>query len=113
MSDRSTEEKTLLSSTAVTASTQTASMFVGSYTESCIFLDVTAVTGTAPRLIAQVQISHDDTDWFDVAGAVLNIFTDENYLLRVKNTAKFIRLNLTVSGTSPSFTMEIIAQAKN
>jgi len=114
MSDRKTEEKTVLSSQAVTAAANSSSMYVGDYTEATAYLDVTAVSGTAPVLAAKLQISHDDTDWFDHPdGRFPPIVVADNYCRPVKLTGKYIRVRFEVFGTSPSFTTEGIIQAKS
>lgn len=111
--DRKTEKSTVLSSQAVTASTNTTAMYVGPYTEALVFINVTVASGTLPTCLPVVQCSHDNSTWWDhtVGPEMRDVVT--KYLIPVSNLGDYIRVSLTVAGTSPSFTMSIVIQAKN
>lgn len=111
--DRKTEKNTVLSSQAVTANTNTSEMYVGPYAEALVFIDVTTITGTLPTCLPVVQVSHDNSSWWDhTAGQEMRDVVTK-YLIPVSNIGDYIRVSLTVAGTSPSFTMSVVIQAKN
>lgn len=116
MSDRRTETETGLSSQAVTAATQSSSMYVGDYTEALVFVAVTVKSGTNPTLDPVVQVSHDDSTWFNhPSGTFSQITTVSNNIKAVTNIGKYIRVNIPLPGgtDTPTFTLSVVIQAKN
>lgn len=78
-----------------------------------VLIQATAVSGTTPSLTAEVVWSHDGTNFFSSAtpdtftaitatGGVVKQFT-------VKG--RFARVNWTVTGTTPSFTLNVSGYA--
>jgi len=110
--DRKTEKTTVQAAGAITADTNSSSMYVGDYAEALVFLDVTAVSGTTPTLLPTVQVSHDDSEWY-VHTVGVEIVAAGNYLIRVANIGKYLRVNMDTGGTTPSFTLSVVVQAKN
>ena len=114
MADRRTEKKTVLSSQAVAAATNTSSMYVGDYTEALVYFDVTAESGTDPTLDPVVQVSHDDSEWFSHT-TMTQIAATGNSLVKLTNIGTYLRVNIPAPGGSstPSMTLSIVIEAKN
>lgn len=75
------------------------------FDEIAVLVDVSAVSGTTPTLDITVQWSPDDTEWFDTGDAFTQFTAAGKQVLRVPNKAQSARLNYTVGGTTPSFTV--------
>jgi len=117
-SDRATRQITMLSSTAVTASSAaTSSYLIDDYTEGTIYIDVTAESGVS-TLDVQVQSSPDNSEWytFDESEKVEtdNFVTSDkivetgNYVINISNIGKYIRCYYTVTGTSMTFSINSV-----
>lgn len=95
---------------AITASGQSAA-WVNDAIQGSVVVDInaTAVTGTTPSLTVQLQASDDGgTTWYNV-GAASSALTAAGQL-RLASTPVLegmCRLNYTVSGTTPSFTVTL------
>lgn len=89
-----------------TTTTATTSFEVSSAVEGIVYLAVTAVSGTTPSLTAVYQTSPDDgVTWFDNASSTA-ITAASNVMIKLSGTVgERARLNYTVSGTTPSFTI--------
>jgi len=117
MSDRSTDKIELVASgTATTASTTTTGMPTRRWSEGVLLFYVTAVTGTAPLLDITVQIADRDAASYHTHPSFrkpYQITAAGNYALVIDGLADKMRLSLTVSGTSPSFTWGVVLVGKN
>jgi hypothetical protein len=70
-----------------------------------IEIAVTAVTGTSPTLDVKVQESDNDSDYNDVA-VFPQITATGAYCRQVQSKKAYLRLDYTVGGTTPSFTVK-------
>lgn len=127
----------LQASGAKTATGQGGGVAAAGIKEMLVFIDITAVSGTNPRLTLYLQASSDGgTTWYDLphdgsvvhaSGAIQgnaqtpgsrNILADESTTL--KATARYrgafgdhVRPAWVISGTTPSFTFSVKAIGKN
>lgn len=76
-------------------------------TPEIVAIDVTAVSGTNPVAVFQVQVG-DGTTW-STTSPPLAVGAVGTYTLRAEPTASKFRLLWNVSGTTPSFTVSAIA----
>ena len=105
-----------------TSSENSASQATDAFRDAILEVDVTAVSGTTPTLIAAVETSDDDTTWFhntiladkERQGSLTRLTapTDEakittvsKHIAWLKNLSRYTRLVLTIGGTTPSFTI--------
>lgn len=113
---------TFYSAVVKTASENSASQACDAFRDAILEVDVTAVSGTTPTLIVAVETSEDNINWFhntiladkERQGSLTRLTapTDEAKITTVskhvawlKNLSRFIRLVLTIGGTTPSFTI--------
>lgn len=82
------------------------------YAELCIYLMVTAVSGTTPTMTVTYQCSPDGVTFCDnTAGAAIT--AAGNQLIKVPaNIGQFGRLSYVIGGTTPSFTFSAVVGAK-
>ena len=98
------------------ARTVTGSVDIGAvpaeFTEAAIYIDVTAVAGTAPTMTMTYQTSPDGVTFYDhTAGAQL--MAAGRQVIRAANTiGRFGRLSFVVGGTTPSFTFSATSEFK-
>ena len=110
----------------VTASENSAAFNCEEFSECTIVCVVSAASGTTPTLVPEVEISGDGTNWIHrktivdtetegdltrltaptVEGKIQGTGTFNCQI--VDNLGKYMRVGLTVGGTDPSFTVEII-----
>lgn len=70
-------------------------------------INVGAVTGTTPTLVAKIQDSPDNSTFTDVAGATTATLNAAGIVeFYFKTTQRYVRLVLTLGGTSPNYTMD-------
>lgn len=83
-----------------------------SYVELNVYVASTVVTGTSPSMTVTYQCSHNGTDWFDhTSGAAIT--SAANQVIKIPaNIGKFGRISYAISGTTPSFTFSVDAEAK-
>jgi len=113
---------TFYSASVKTASENSASQATDKFRDAILEVDVTAVSGTLPTLIVAVETSEDDSTWFhntvladkERQGVLtrLTVPTDEakittvtKHIAWLKNLSRYMRLVLTIGGTTPSFTI--------
>lgn len=94
-------------SSAATGNHTTTSEATGTNDAITIALDVTAVSGTTPTMDVEVQWSPNTVDWYtEDSGA--DRFAQRTATGKVIKTfpvrAMYFRLNVTIAGTTPSFT---------
>lgn len=105
---------TLLASTALTASGNTAGMDVGGFGTLRCQVQVSAASGTTPSLTVTVQTSHDNgvTDAWRTAGAAFGAITAAgNSPWQVFAVDRYVRVSYAVSGTTPSLTTAVVGEA--
>lgn len=110
--------QTLYGATVITTNDQSSqSIEVGHFKEATLFIKVTEKVGTSPTIDFDLQASHDGTDWYKLAdiaqisNPTLPFFADA---VRFSDTiGRYIRLNPTVGGTSPSMTVTAIVILKD
>lgn len=80
-------------------------------------LKVTARSGTTPTLQVIPQYSYDGTDWFDIPSTQDFTLVDgstslpSSETLKVPYTGQYVRFKYVVTGTTPSFTFDLLARA--
>jgi hypothetical protein len=81
------------------------------HTEAVLFVDVTAVSGTTPSLTIVVETSWDGATWWTHTSLTAITATG-----KVRQTLQFLgtflRLNDTITGTTPSFTFSAVMHYK-
>jgi hypothetical protein len=92
--------------TAVTASKNGSSIQVGVGSLFETFIDVTAISGTAPTLDIKFQESNDGTIFTDIL-SIPQFTTTGKKTAYIKTTKKYVRYVLTITGTSPSIDLTI------
>lgn len=82
------------------------------YTELCVYINVTAISGTTPQMIVTYQSGPDAAIFYDnVAGSP--IVQVGKQLLKVPScVGRFGNIAYAISGTSPSFTFTVTVEAK-
>ena len=82
-----------------------------------IMQHVQTVTGTAPTLDGHIEDSPDgSTDWQDITGATwTQVTAADNTAIRVSTRTGRLHWRYvgTIAGTTPSFTMAVLAVAEN
>ncbi len=102
---------TIQSSATKTVSGQSSAIDVSSIDEMVVFLNVSAVSGTSPTLDVTIEDSPDGTNWYTHTSFTQATATTKE-AKRISNFGKFVRINYTIGGTSPSFTFEVVAVGK-
>lgn len=75
--------------------------------EGIFFIMVERLSGEKPRLIAEVEISHNGIDWVK-EGTVSDPITSEGlHFVRVKHFGNWLRLNCKISGNQPCFRLNL------
>ena len=109
------KEATILASAARTASGNSSSPIdVAAYAGGVIAIDVTAVSGTSPSMTVNVVTCSDSgtSNCGFVHTASSAITATGKTLLKVNNFGRFVRIEYTISGTSPSFTFSVYGAFK-
>lgn len=105
---------TVLASGAVTASGQSAAVDVGGAGTLRAQVQVSAVSGTTPSITVTIQTSHDAgvTDAWRTAGAAYTALTAvANSPYQCFVVDRYVRVSYVVSGTTPSLTTTVVAEA--
>jgi hypothetical protein len=105
---------TVLASGALTASGQSAAIDVGGAGTLRAQVQVSAVSGTTPSVTVTIQTSHDAgvADAWRTAGAAYSALTSvANSPYQCFVVDRYVRVSYTVSGTTPSLTTTIVAEA--
>ncbi len=91
---------------AFTATTQSSSFAApGAAIHVVGYFHATAVTGTTPTLVVSFEQSPDQTTWTAIAGSSSATLTAAgNVTCNCIATDDYVRMVLTLGGTSPSFT---------
>lgn len=94
-----------------TSFTSTTTPDVGQIRDLVVFCRVTAASGTTPTLDIDVQDSPDLVNFF-TARSFPQITAAGSFRLEIGNIiGRAIRIDVTIGGTTPSFTFEVIAVA--
>ena len=76
-------------------------------------LEVTSVSGTTPSLTVAVYTSKTGNTWTLLDGGTFTAVTAAGlWELSLANAERYVRIAWTITGTSPSFTFEVTAQAE-
>ena len=101
----------MLSLAARTTSGQSNSYDFSDASECLILVNATVVSGTNPTLDIKVQVSDDNSTWYDHTD-LRQIIKAGNYPESITVFGKYVRLSYTIAGTTPSFTFQIKALRK-
>jgi len=101
----------MVSLAARAAAGQSNAFKVVSYNEGILFVKVTAKAGTLPNLKVLVEVSPNNSDWYQASES--NFDAEGNFSLEVDNFVSYIRARWEISGTNPSFTFSIDGQFKS
>src|SRR5262249_11135001 len=103
---------------AQTASFNSNSVDLSKFERCLAILDIGAVTGTSPTFDAKWQESPDNSAWSDVAGfsnlSITQITTGSKTVTmeirpsQLSAGKRFVRVAVTIGGTSPNFTCAVI-----
>lgn len=105
---------TVLASGALTTTGQSAAIDVGGAGTLRAQVQVSAVSGTTPSVTVTIQTSHDagSTDAWRTAGAAYSALTSvSNSPYQCFVVDRYVRVAYTVSGTTPSLTTTVVAEA--
>jgi hypothetical protein len=105
---------TVLASGAITATGQSAAIDVGGAATLRAQVQVSAVSGTTPSITVTIQTSHDAgaTDAWRTAGAAYSALTSvSNSPYQCFVVDRYVRVSYVVSGTTPSLTTTVVAEA--
>ena len=103
----------LQASASKTATFNTPSVKLPHAKEANVYIDVTAVTGTSPTLDSIIQFSPDDTTWYTNT-TLTQVTTAGRTLTKIAgNVGKYLRVNNTIGGTTPDFTMSIVVDSRD
>lgn len=104
---------TLLASAARTATHQSGhdEGCAAEHMEAVLFVDVTAVSGTTPSMTVNVETSWDGTNWWQHT-ALTPITAAGKARQTLQFLGSYLRLNNTISGTTPSFTFSAVMHFK-
>lgn len=108
------QDVTVLASGAITASGQSAAIDVGGAGTLRAQVQVSAVSGTSPSITVTIQTSHDAaaTDAWRTAGAAYTALTGvANSPYQCFVVDRYVRVSYVVSGTTPSLTTAVVAEA--
>jgi len=114
--------RVMLASTAITVAGNGDPIDCEDYTEAVIYVVVTAKSGTSPTLDANIETSHNETDWHHIADIPQvndpTIPASGRYVhavYQLTNFGPFIRFQYPAPGGSstPSLTTEVRVALKN
>lgn len=108
------QDVTVLASGALTASGQSSAIDVGGAGTLRAQVQVSAVGGTSPSITVTIQTSHDAgvADAWRTAGAAYSaITTATNSPWQCFVVDRYVRVSYTISGTTPSLTTAVVAEA--
>lgn len=76
-------------------------------------LTASGVTGTTPSMTIKLQDSGDGTNWVDIPSATFTAVTaDGSQRLVVNTVGSCVRAVATITGTTPSFTVDLSAVSR-
>ncbi len=101
----------MLALAARSTSGQSNSYDMGDSLECLMLVNVTAASGTNPTLDIIVQVSDDNSTWYNHT-TLAQILIVGNYPQGVTVFGKYVRLSYTIAGITPSFTFQIKALRK-
>lgn len=122
LNDEKKEIIVIYNAAVKTASEDGISYLIHPFQNGILEVNVTAASGTTPTLIITIETSEDGTTWFhntilsdkERQGNLtrLTVPTDEAKITTVSkhiawlyNLSRYMRLTLTIAGTTPSFTI--------
>lgn len=75
--------------------------------ECLFFVMVEQVSGVSPRLVGEVEISHDGISWAKEGTVSEPITTEGLHFIRVKHFGNWLRLNCRIDGDDAVFRLNI------
>ena len=82
--------------------------YEGGWASECIFfIMVERLSGQNPKLIAEVEISHDGINWAGEGTISDPINREGLHFIRVKHFGNYLRLNCKISGEKPVFRLNV------
>lgn len=102
----------LKASAATTETENTEAIDVSAFEALILTLVTSSTTGTSPTLNIIVQDSDDGTTWYTHT-TIAEITADGTVITRIDKFRKFVRYNMTIGGTTPSFTIVITGLGLN
>jgi hypothetical protein len=110
------DQITLVSISALAATVNSPTFNLSGYTSGGLYLNLPTISGTTPILTPVLQTSIDGTNWFTVpAGSFAGFAATSGTTAQAQYVPFLIaiglalcRFQLTVSGTTPSFTGSIV-----
>lgn len=84
----------------------------GGFAEMNIYIDVTAAAGTSPSLIVTYQCSAGGFAFYDHTAGVAITAVGRQLLKLPNNIGNYGRIIYDITGTTPSFTFAVVAEAK-
>lgn len=102
---------TLLPSAARTTSGESGVIDLGFADEAIVFLDVTAVSGTAPTLDVKIQVADPNGAYYDLA-SFTQVTAVGRQARQISNFGQKAKIVYTIGGTTPSFTFSVTAISK-
>lgn len=106
-----TSLRTDVASAAVATSSNSSAFESSGFGSGSFTVNVTAVSGTTPKLVLILQQSDDGSNWDNSSSTVAITATGLYYLVPNLPRRKY-RFNYTVTGTTPSFTFSIVTTLK-
>lgn len=93
---------------AQTATFETSHYDLFASTRLTAVLEATAVTGTSPTCDCVVETSTNRSDWFTTGTAYTQLTTTGSEMKSIQSDVflRYARLNCTIGGTTPSFTLK-------
>lgn len=97
----------MIAPSTVTTSGNSAAVDLTGYKGAAVVLDLGTPTGTGETFNAKLQSSPDNTTWTDIPGAPFpqdgTTSMIASIALRPNELPRYVRLNYTVAGTTPSY----------
>ncbi|WP_234573612.1 hypothetical protein [Rhodohalobacter sp. 614A] len=82
--------------------------FEAGWASECIFfVMVEDLSGEAPELTAEVEISHDGMSWAKEGSALTSVNKKGLHFVKVHHFGNWLRLNCHIEGEKPSFRLNI------
>lgn len=106
-----TSAYTFLPSAARTVSGNSGEFNLYDMDEVRVYLNITAVSGTAPTLDIKIQSKGPDGQWYDIESFTQKTATGQDSRA-ITVFGETLRISYTIGGTTPSFTFAVTAIAK-
>ena len=105
---KGTTQVTVIPIGIITATSTSGTIASGNYSNLIAYLNITAISGTTPSLTVTLQDSPDGITWYNIpAGTFTAATTISTQRLTISNVGQYVRTISTVTGTTPSFTVDL------